>query len=275
MKTCKTIAEFRSQRAAFPQMGVVPTMGFLHEGHLSLIRRAKAECGAAAVTIFVNPTQFAPHEDFGRYPRALARDLEQVEAAGADLVFTPEVGEIYPAGYDVRVEVGGVTERLEGEIRPVHFTGVATVVAKLFNITQPTRAYFGQKDAQQCVVIEKLVRDLNFATEIVVCPTVREPDGLAMSSRNAYLDETQRARATVLYRALKAAEAHYGEGARSAEALRAAVHLVLSETPEAGVDYVSVADPVTLEELDQVTHGALISLAVRFGATRLIDNIRL
>jgi pantoate--beta-alanine ligase len=275
LKTCKTIAEFRSQRAAFPQMGVVPTMGFLHEGHLSLIRRAKAECGAAAVTIFVNPTQFAPHEDFGRYPRALARDLEQVEAAGADLVFTPEVGEIYPAGYDVRVEVGGVTERLEGEIRPVHFTGVATVVAKLFNITQPTRAYFGQKDAQQCVVIEKLVRDLNFATEIVVCPTVREPDGLAMSSRNAYLDETQRARATVLYRALKAAEAHYGEGARSAEALRAAVHLVLSETPEAGVDYVSVADPVTLEELDQVTHGALISLAVRFGATRLIDNIRL
>ena len=275
MKTCKTIAEFRTERAAFTQMGVVPTMGFLHEGHLSLIRRAKAECGAAAVTIFVNPTQFAPHEDFGRYPRALARDLELVEAAGADLVFTPDVAEIYPAGYDVRVEVGGVTERLEGEVRPVHFTGVATVVAKLFNITQPTRAYFGQKDAQQCVVIEKLVRDLNFATEIVVCPTVREPDGLAMSSRNAYLDETQRARASVLYRALKAAEARYGEGARSAEALRAAVHLVLSETPEAGVDYVSVADPTTLEELDQVTHGALISLAVRFGATRLIDNIRL
>ncbi len=275
MKTVKTIAEFRAERARLPSLGVVPTMGFLHEGHLSLVRRAKAECGAAAVTIFVNPTQFAPHEDFGRYPRALARDLELVEAAGADVVFTPDVGEIYPEGHDVRVEVGGVTERLEGEVRPVHFTGVATVVAKLFNITQPTRAYFGQKDAQQCVVIRKLVRDLNFGCEVVVCPTVREPDGLAMSSRNAYLDETQRKRATVLYRALTAAEARYAAGARSAEALRAAIHDVLAEVPEAGVDYVSVADPDTLEELDQVKTGTLVSLAVRFGATRLIDNIRL
>ncbi len=275
MKTVKTIAEFRAERARLPALGVVPTMGFLHEGHLSLVRRAKAECGAAAVTIFVNPTQFAPHEDFGRYPRALARDLELVEAAGADLVFTPEVGEIYLEGYDVRVEVGGVTERLEGEVRPIHFTGVATVVAKLFNITQPTRAYFGQKDAQHCVVIRKLVRDLNFGCEVVVCPTVREPDGLAMSSRNAYLDETQRKRAPVLYRALKAAEVRHAAGARSAEALRAAIHDVLAEVPEAGVDYVSVADPDTLEELDQVKNGALVSLAVRFGATRLIDNIRL
>ncbi|QUD87641.1 pantoate--beta-alanine ligase [Phenylobacterium montanum] len=275
MKTLKTIAEFRAARAAFPQMGVVPTMGFLHEGHLSLVRRAKAECGAAAVTIFVNPTQFAPHEDFGRYPRALARDLELVEAAGADLVFAPDVSEVYPEGYDVKVEIGGVTDRLEGEVRPVHFVGVATVVAKLFNITQPTRAYFGQKDAQQCVVIEKLVRDLNFPCQIVVCPTVREADGLAMSSRNAYLDETQRQNAPVLYRALKAAEARYAAGARNAEALRAAMHTVLAEVPNAGVDYVSVADPVTLEELDQVANGALISLAVRFGATRLIDNIRL
>ena len=275
MKTVKTIAEFRSHRAALPSLGVVPTMGFLHEGHLSLVRRAKAECGAAAVTIFVNPTQFAPHEDFGRYPRALARDLELVEAAGADLVFMPEVGEVYPDGYDVKVEVGGVTERLEGEVRPVHFVGVATVVAKLFNITQPTKAYFGQKDAQQCVVVKKLVRDLNFPCEVVVCPTVREPDGLAMSSRNAYLDPTQRQRASVLYRALKAAEARHAAGAHSAEALRAAVHDVLAEVPEAGVDYVSVADPDTLEELDQVNAGALVSLAVRFGATRLIDNIRL
>ncbi len=275
MKTVKTIAEYRAERAGLQGLGVVPTMGFLHEGHLSLVRRAKAECGAAAVTIFVNPTQFAPHEDFGRYPRALARDLELVEAAGADLVFTPDVLEIYPQGYDVRVEVGGVTARLEGEIRPIHFTGVATVVAKLFNITQPTRAYFGQKDAQQCVVIRKLVRDLNFPCEVVVCPTVREPDGLAMSSRNAYLDETQRQRATVLYRALKAAEARHAAGERNGEALRLAVHETLAQVPEAGVDYVSVADPDTLEELDQVTSGALVSMAVRFGATRLIDNIRL
>lgn len=275
MKICKTIAEFRAARASLPALGVVPTMGFLHEGHLSLVRRAKAECGAAAATIFVNPTQFAPHEDFGRYPRALPRDLELLESAGADLVFTPEVAEIYPDGYGVKVEVGGVTERLEGAVRPTHFTGVATVVAKLFNITQPTRAYFGQKDAQQCVVIRKLARDLNFPCEVVICPTVREPDGLAMSSRNAYLDDGQRRRATVLYRALRAAEARYGAGARSAEALRAVIHAVLAEVPEGGVDYVSVADPDTLEELDQITDGALISLAVRFGATRLIDNIRL
>jgi pantoate--beta-alanine ligase len=275
VKVCKTIAEFRAARAALPALGVVPTMGFLHEGHLSLVRRAKAECGAAAVTIFVNPTQFAPHEDFGRYPRALARDLEQVEAAGADLVFTPEVGEIYPEGYNVRVEVGGVTERLEGAVRPIHFTGVATVVAKLFNITQPTRAYFGQKDAQQCVVIRKLVRDLNFPCEVVICPTVREADGLAMSSRNAYLDPEQRARAGVLYRALSAAADRYAAGERNAEALRAVIHLTLAQVETTGVDYVSVADPDTLEELDQVTTGALISLAVRFGATRLIDNIRL
>ncbi|MDR3507572.1 MAG: pantoate--beta-alanine ligase [Caulobacteraceae bacterium] len=275
MKTCKTVAEFRAARAALPALGVVPTMGFLHEGHLSLVRRAKAECGAAAVTIFVNPTQFAPHEDFSRYPRALARDLELVEAAGADLVFAPDVSEMYPEGYDLRIEVGGVTSRLEGAVRPAHFSGVATVVAKLLNITQASRAYFGQKDAQQCVVIRKLARDLNLPCEIVVCPTVREADGLAMSSRNAYLSPEQRERATVLYRALSAAKARHEAGQTRAEALRAAIHDVLAETPEAGVDYVSVADPDTLEELDEVKDGALVSLAVRFGPTRLIDNFLL
>ncbi len=275
MKTLKTIAEFRSARAAFPSLGVVPTMGFLHEGHLSLVRRAKAECGAAAVTIFVNPTQFAPHEDFSRYPRALARDLELVETAGADLVFAPEVDEIYPEDYDVRIEVGGVTERLEGAVRPAHFTGVATVVAKLFNITQPTRAYFGQKDAQQCVVIRKLARDLNMACEVVICPTVREADGLAMSSRNAYLTPQHREQASVLYRALSAAKARHAAGETSAEALRAVMHDTLAQIPELGVDYVSVADPDSLDELDRLTGGALLSLAVRFGATRLIDNILL
>ncbi len=273
MKVAPTIAEVRAARPAFPALGLVPTMGFLHDGHLSLVRRAKAECGSAAVSIFVNPTQFAPHEDFSRYPRALARDLELLESAGADLVFTPAVEEIYPAGFDTRIEIGAVTQRLEGAIRPAHFGGVATVVAKLLNIVQPTRAYFGQKDAQQCVVIRQLVRDLNLPCEIVVGPTVREADGLAMSSRNAYLTADQRARAVVLFAALSDAKSLYADGERDAETLRAAVRARLAQVPEGEIDYVSVADRESLVELDKVTAGALVSLAVRFGATRLIDNV--
>lgn len=273
MRTLRTIAEFRMARRGLGEVGVVPTMGFLHEGHLSLVRRAKAECGAAAVTIFVNPTQFAPHEDFTRYPRALERDLELVQAAGADLVFAPGVGEIYPEGFDTRIDVGQVTTRLEGAVRPGHFAGVATVVAKLLNITGATRAYFGQKDAQQTVVIRRLVRDLNLPSEIVVCPTVREPDGLAMSSRNTYLSPDQRARAAVLHRSLKAAEALADEGETRAEALRETVRRTLAEVANDGVDYVSVAHPDTLEELDDISAGALVSLAVRFGETRLLDNV--
>ena len=275
MRTLRAIAEFRMARRGLGEVGVVPTMGFLHEGHLSLVRRAKAECGTAAVTIFVNPTQFAPHEDFTRYPRALERDLELVQAAGADLVFAPGAGEIYPEGFDTRIDVGQVTTRLEGAVRPSHFAGVATVVAKLLNITGATRAYFGQKDAQQTVVIRRLVRDLNIPSEIVVCPTVREADGLAMSSRNTYLAPDQRARATVLYRALKAAEALADEGETRAEALRDLVRRILAEVANDGVDYVSVAHPDTLEELDDISAGALISLAVRFGETRLLDNVML
>jgi len=273
VKVLETVAEVRSARAAFGGLGLVPTMGFLHEGHLSLVRRAKAECGAVAVSIFVNPTQFAPHEDFSRYPRALSLDLERLRAAGADLVFTPSVAEIYPSGFDTKIEIGALTQRLEGAIRPAHFAGVATVVAKLFNIVQPSRAYFGQKDAQQCVVIKKLVADLNLPLEIVIGATVRETDGLAMSSRNAYLTPAQRQQAPALFAALTAAQTRYAAGERDAEALRSLVRGRLAQIPETEIDYVSVADPDTLVELDQITHGALVSVAVRFGATRLLDNV--
>jgi len=273
VKVVGNIAEVRDARAAFGDLGLVATMGFLHEGHLSLIRRAKAECGQVAVSLFVNPTQFAPHEDFARYPRAMDRDLALIEQAGGDLVFNPSVAEIYPAGFDTRVEVGAAARRLEGAVRPVHFAGVATVVTKLFNIIQPTRAYFGQKDAQQCVVIKTLVRDLNLPLEVVIGATVREADGLAMSSRNSYLTREQRANAPALYVALQSVEALHAAGERDAETLRKALRERLAHIPNTRIDYVSVADPDTLEELDQVTRGALVSLAVRFGATRLLDNV--
>lgn len=276
MKVVRTIAEVRAARPAFARLGFVPTMGYLHEGHLSLVRRARAEQGAVAVSIFVNPTQFGPGEDLSRYPRDLEGDLARLAAAGCDLVFAPEVGEMYPAGFDTRIVIGGVTAPLEGAARPGHFEGVATVVAKLFNIVQPTAAYFGQKDAQQVAVIRKLVRDLDMPLDIVVGETVREPDGLAMSSRNSYLAPPERAAATVLWRALGAAEAAWRGGERDGGRLRAAMRAVLDAEPLAEIDYVSIADPDTLAELDQVGEGgALASLAVRIGRTRLIDNLRL
>jgi pantoate--beta-alanine ligase len=275
MRIVPTIAEMRVARRDFAELGFVPTMGFLHAGHISLVERAKAECGAVAVSIFVNPTQFAPHEDFERYPRDMERDLAMLRAAGADLVFTPSPAEMYPPGAGTSIDVGAVARPLEGEVRPGHFGGVATVVAKLFNIVQPTRAYFGQKDAQQTVVIRQLVRDLDMPVEVVVAPTVREADGLAMSSRNSYLTPELRASATVLYRALQEAERRAAAGERDAEALRAAMRQVIATEPSAVVEYVSVADPDTLQELTQLRDGALASLAVRFGATRLIDNLAL
>lgn len=275
MQIARTVEEFRALRASVPALGVVPTMGFLHEGHLSLVRRAKAECGAAAATIFVNPTQFAANEDFSTYPRSLERDLDLLRAEGCDFAFAPDrVEAMYPPGFDIRIAIGGVTTMLEGAVRPGHFDGVATVVAKLLNITQPTRAYFGQKDAQQCVVVRKLVRDLNMPTEIVVCPTVREADGLAMSSRNAYLAPAERQAATILIRALRAAEALFQAGEREAETLRQAMRAVLAGEPMAVVEYVSAAHPETLTELERIgAEGALLSLAVRIGKTRLIDNL--
>jgi len=276
MQVLKTKAAFRAARSAVGTLGFAPTMGFLHEGHLSLMRRAKAENGAAAASIFVNPTQFAPGGDFDCYPRALERDLALLEGVGVDLVFAPEPGEMYPPGFDTRIEIGGVTEGLEGASRPGHFSGVATVVAKLLNIVQPTRAYFGQKDAQQAEVIKKLAQDLDMPVEIVIAPTVREPDGLAMSSRNSYLDQDQRRAATVLYRALTTAKSLFDAGERDAGRLREAMTRVLSAEPIAEVDYVSVADPDTLKELAAMgASGALASLAVKVGPARLIDNLRL
>jgi len=275
MQVVETIAAMRGARHGFEGLGFVPTMGFLHQGHLSLVARAKAECGAAAVSIFVNPTQFGPNEDLARYPRDLPRDLALLREAGADVVFTPQPAEIYPPGFATAIDVGPVADPLEGASRPGHFSGVATVVAKLFNIVQPTRAYFGQKDAQQTVVIRRMARDLDMPLEVVVAPTVREADGLAMSSRNTYLSPEQRGTATVLFRALSEAERRFAAGERDGEALRRAMLAVLAQEPAAQVDYVSVADPDTLKELQRIERGALASMAVRIGATRLIDNLLL
>ncbi len=276
MQVVRTIAEARAIRRALPgAWGFVPTMGYLHEGHLSLVRRARAENNHVAVSIFVNPTQFGPHEDYDRYPRDLERDLRLLEPLGVDLVFAPSVEEMYPPGFQTWVIVEEISRPLEGAARPGHFRGVATIVAKLLNIIQPDRAYFGQKDAQQAVVIRRMVRDLNIPVEIVVCPTVREPDGLAMSSRNTYLSPEERRAATVLFRALQTAKAYYEQGERDAERLREAMRTVIQAEPLARLDYVSVADPETLQELSRVEGRALLSLAVYIGKTRLIDNILL
>jgi pantoate--beta-alanine ligase len=225
-------------------------MGYLHEGHLSLVRAAREQCDVVVVSIFVNPTQFGPNEDFTRYPRDPERDLAMLDNAGVDWVFMPGVEEMYPEGFSTYVEVGGVTSPLEGAARPGHFKGVTTVVAKLFNIVQPDRAYFGQKDAQQVVVIRKMVHDLAFPLEIVVVPTMREPDGLAMSSRNVYLNPQEREAALVLYRSLNAVKELWDAGERRGSALRDAMTSALASEPLARPDYVSVADPATLEELD-------------------------
>ncbi len=274
MQLITTIAAMRTTRAALTTVGFVPTMGYLHEGHLSLVRRAAAESAAVAVSIFVNPTQFGPREDFARYPRNLERDLAMLSDVGVDFVFIPSVEELYPPGFGSYVIVPAADELLEGAARPGHFRGVATVVCKLLNIVQPTRAYFGQKDAQQVAVVQQIVRDLNMPTTIVVVPTVREPDGLAMSSRNSYLSPEQRAIAPLVYQALLAVQACYQAGERDATLLRGAALTLLERTPVLGVEYVSVADPLSLRELETVgSEGALVSLAVRLGGVRLIDNL--
>lgn len=276
MRVVTTLAETREclNRLARPQ-GLVPTMGYLHEGHLSLVRRARADNAMATATIFVNPAQFGPQEDFASYPRDLPRDLELLDREGVDVVFVPSTEEMYPPGGDTVVTVGAIAERLEGAARPGHFQGVATVVTKLFNVMQPDRAYFGQKDAQQTRVIKRLTTDLRFPIEIVVLPTVRERDGLALSSRNSYLSPTEREAATVLIRSLRRAEALYVAGERDAQSLRYAMLEVLAAEPLANVDYVSVADSERLDELDRIESPALVSLAVRIGKTRLIDNVQL
>jgi len=274
MNVATTLSEFRALREQLAgPVGFVPTMGYLHEGHLSLARLARSSCESVVASIFVNPTQFAPTEDLSSYPRNLPRDLELLEKEAVDLVLAPSNNdEFYPAGYDTWINVAGITQRLEGASRPTHFRGVTTVVAKLLNIVRPQRAYFGQKDAQQALVIRRLIRDLNFDIELVLGPTVREHDGLAMSSRNAYLTPEQRAVAPVLRRCLNRVEILYSEGERNGETLRQAMKEILQAEPLALPDYVSVADLDTLQELEQIDGRALVSLAVRFGATRLIDN---
>jgi pantoate--beta-alanine ligase len=270
-----TRAELRSALAdvAHP-VGLVPTMGWLHDGHRSLMRRARADSATTIATIFVNPRQFNEAADYQRYPRNESRDLAICSEEGIDLVFVPPVEEVYPPGFDTAVAVGAVARPLEGAARPGHFEGVATVVAILFNLIEAERAYFGQKDAQQVMVIRQMARDLAIRTEVIACPTVREPDGLALSSRNVHLAPDERAAAPVLRRALLAARQRWEAGERSADVLRAAMAGLLATEPLAIPAYVSVADGRTLAELDRVVEGqpALLSLAVRFGATRLIDN---
>ncbi len=274
MNVVVSLADLRRARKALPApFGLVPTMGYLHEGHLSLVRRARAECASVGVSIFVNPTQFGPEEDLETYPRDLERDLRLLRAEGVDLVWRPTVEEMYPPGFQTWVTVEALTRPLEGAHRPGHFRGVTTVVAKLFNAFTPDRAYFGQKDAQQAIVIRRMVQDLNYPLEIVVCPTVREPDGLAMSSRNTYLNPEERRAATVLYRALMAAAEAFERGEREAEALREVMRRVLAQEPLARPQYVSVADPETLQELEGPVERALLSMAVFIGKTRLIDNV--
>ncbi len=256
-------------------VGLVPTMGALHAGHLSLMRAARRRCGVAAASIFVNPTQFAPNEDFNRYPRTLEKDCRMLEAEGVDLVFTPAADTMYPDGASTFVEVSGVSERLDGASRPGHFRGVATIVAKLFHIVQPDFAFFGQKDAAQVAVLRHMVRDLNFPVEIIVCPIVREPDGLAMSSRNRYLSAVERQQALSLHRALAAAQTLAETGEHCATALLQAMAASLQREPAVRLDYIAVVDTDTLLPLKDIRSGALLAVAAYVGSTRLIDNVLL
>jgi pantoate--beta-alanine ligase len=274
MKTVITLEDLWENVATLSKpVGFVPTMGYLHEGHISLIRRARTECASVVASIFVNPTQFGPKEDLADYPRDLSRDLAQLKEERVDLTWTPTQEEMYPGGYQTWVTVEEVSKPLEGSRRPGHFRGVATIVSKLFIAVSPQKAYFGQKDAQQVAVIRQLVNDLNFPIELVVCPIVREPDGLALSSRNVYLNPAERSAATVLSEALRKAEHAYASGEREAGRLRERMLETLDKEPLARVEYISCADRETLQELEIVENGALLSLAVFFGKTRLIDNL--
>jgi pantoate--beta-alanine ligase len=276
MQIAKSIAEMKAIRMKIPgSVGFVPTMGYLHDGHLALVKQARAENSVVVVSIFVNPTQFGPTEDFKTYPRDTERDLAMLQKEKTDIIFMPSPEEMYPERFSSWVDVEKVTDRLEGSYRPGHFRGVATVVAKLFNIVEPTRAYFGQKDAQQVLVIKKMVADLNMNLEVIVAPTVRESDGLAMSSRNIYLNPHERQAATVLFKALTLSQNLWKKGERNADTVRQEMTSLISQEPLAKIEYVSIAGAETLEELSKIDRPALALLAVRFGKTRLIDNILL
>jgi pantoate--beta-alanine ligase len=276
MKVVQTIAGMKEARHRLRgSVGFVPTMGYLHEGHLELTRRSREENRYTVVSIFVNPTQFGPKEDFARYPRNTKRDLAMLKKEKVNIVFMPGAEEMYPPRYSTWVDVEKVTERLEGAIRPGHFRGVSTVVNKLFNIVEPTRAYFGQKDAQQLVVIKKMVADLNMNLEVIAVPTIRESDGLAMSSRNVYLNPREREAALILAKSLSLARKLWSKGERDADIIRREMNSLIKTEPLGNIEYVSVADADTLEELSRMDRPAVVSLAVRIGKTRLIDNILL
>ncbi|KXV12270.1 pantoate--beta-alanine ligase [Gluconobacter oxydans] len=275
MQVFETIGAFRAARTAYPTLGFVPTMGFLHEGHLGLVRRAKAENGAVAVSIFVNPTQFGPNEDYASYPRDPDRDLALLKEAGADLVFLPTPDVLYPPGAVTRIEVGGVANELEGQSRPGHFSGVATVVTKLFNIVQPQRAYFGQKDAQQCAVVRRFVADLDIPVEIVVCDIAREADGLARSSRNVRLTAENRQKAPALFQALQETAGLFRNGERDVDILENAMRAVLTEAGLLDIDYATVVNADTFRREQPCSDNALALLAVQAGEVRLIDNMPL
>jgi pantoate--beta-alanine ligase len=279
MRILKTIAEAQPAcarlRGEGRTLGLVPTMGALHEGHLSLVRAARAASDVVVVSIFVNPTQFGPNEDFSKYPRTFDKDCAMMEREGVDLIFAPTVEEMYPAAASTFVVVEGVSDRLDGASRPGHFRGVTTIVSKLFHIIGPHKAFFGQKDAAQVAVLRKMVRDLNFPLQIVVCPIVREADGLALSSRNRYLSEKERGQALVLHRALRAVEAAAASGEKFSSKLIETAQNVFAQEPDVRVDYIAVVDPETLEDVPDVRNGALIAVAAFVGATRLIDNLAL
>ena len=277
MQIISTIQEMQSRAEALrregKRIGFVPTMGFLHEGHLSLMRRAREENDIVACSIFVNPTQFGPKEDLARYPQDAEGDRRKCESAGVDVLFAPEAGEMYPEKPAVFVTVEGISDILEGAIRPGHFRGVATVVAKLFHVVKPHRAYFGQKDFQQCAVVRRMVKELDLDVEVAVLPTVREADGLAMSSRNAYLDPQQRKHAACLYRALTAAGELVRAGVREPEKVKQKARAVVAQEKVVEVDYVEIVDPETVAPLDPVRIPAVVLIAARIGTTRLIDNL--
>jgi pantoate--beta-alanine ligase len=266
-------AECRRARAGGKCLGLVPTMGALHEGHLSLVRAAKAQCDTVAVSLFVNPTQFGPTEDLAKYPRPFERDRELLEKEGVAILFAPSAGEMYPEGEVTRVVVEGLSEKLDGRSRPGHFRGVTTVVSKLFHIVEPDLAFFGQKDAAQSAIIRRLVRDLNFPVEIVICPIVREPDGLAMSSRNAYLSTVERQRALALHRSLELVVDKFRAGEKGAAQLIARARDIFAQEPQVRLDYFEIVDPDTLDPIEHIQQPALVVVAADVGSTRLIDNV--
>jgi pantoate--beta-alanine ligase len=273
MKICTTIVDVRAACAGRRHLGLVPTMGALHEGHLSLVRAAKAACEAVAVSIFVNPTQFGPTEDLSKYPRRFEQDCRLLENEGVDILFAPPVEEIYPKGAVTWVSVEGLSEKLDGRSRPGHFRGVTTIVAKLFHIIEPETAFFGQKDAAQIAVIRRMVRDLNFPVQIVAYPIVRESDGLAMSSRNAYLNPEERTRALILYRSLQQVQQEFRSGERNAGNLISTAKGVITREPRVVLEYFEIVDPDTLDAVEHISRKALVAVAARVGSTRLIDNV--